>query len=164
MGKGGNTIVKMPIKGLIEQLNKALADEWLAYYQYWIGAKVIEGAASQRIAEELEEHAKEELDHASKLVDRIVSLGGTPVLSPDEWYKKTNCGYLAPKDPSSLPIIEQNLKGERCAIAIYDKILKMTHGKDPITYHLIAEILEDEIEHEDDLERLLKTVQDVYKH
>jgi bacterioferritin len=34
---------------------------------------------------ELELHATEELTHAQLLVGRIVQLGGTPVLSPDEW-------------------------------------------------------------------------------
>jgi hypothetical protein len=33
---------QMGIK-LLNLLNKALADEWLAYYQYWIGAKVVKG-------------------------------------------------------------------------------------------------------------------------
>jgi len=40
MGTKGREIVGMDIDKLIELLNKALADEWLAYYQYWVGAKV----------------------------------------------------------------------------------------------------------------------------
>ena len=28
---------KLDVESLISQLNAALAEEWLAYYQYWIG-------------------------------------------------------------------------------------------------------------------------------
>ncbi len=33
MGQKGREIVKMNVDELIDMLNKALADEWLAYYQ-----------------------------------------------------------------------------------------------------------------------------------
>jgi len=36
MGTVGIKIVGMDVKELIKRLNKALADEWLAYYQYWV--------------------------------------------------------------------------------------------------------------------------------
>jgi bacterioferritin len=39
MGQKGREIVKMDVDKLINMLNKALSDEWLAYDQYWIGAK-----------------------------------------------------------------------------------------------------------------------------
>ena len=35
---------KLDVQSLIAQLNAALAEEWLAYYQYWVGAFVVEGA------------------------------------------------------------------------------------------------------------------------
>ena len=35
---------KLSVKHIIEVLNKALAEEWLAFYQYWIGATVMKGA------------------------------------------------------------------------------------------------------------------------
>ena len=31
---------KLDVESLISQLNAALAEEWLAYYQYWVGALV----------------------------------------------------------------------------------------------------------------------------
>ena len=43
MAEIGRSIVKMDVEELLNLLNKALADEWLAYYQYWIGAKVVKG-------------------------------------------------------------------------------------------------------------------------
>jgi bacterioferritin len=51
-------------------------------------------------------------------------------------------------------LLAQNIQGERCAIEVYGKLLNMVAGKDPITEHLVREILEDELEHEQDLEDL----------
>lgn len=159
MGTKGKEIVSLDVNNLIEVLNKALADEWLAYYQYWIGAKVVKGIKREAIVSELEEHANEELKHANMLADRILQLGGTPVLKPEEWYNLTNCGYDAPESSDSKTILEQNIKGERCAIAVYNNLLTLTKEKDPITYNIVLEILKDEVEHEDDLQNILEDLQ-----
>ncbi len=151
MAQIGRSIVRMDVDELLTLLNKALADEWLAYYQYWIGAKVVKGPMKDAVIAELELHATEELTHAQLLVTRIVQLGGTPVLSPDEWTKITNCGYDAPEDPFVSVILDQNIKGEQCAINVYNKLLTVTREADPITYNIILQILTDEVEHEEDL-------------
>ena len=157
MGTVGRKIVKdLDLDELIKLLNKALADEWLAYYQYWIGAKVIEGPMSGAVIGELEEHAGDELRHAGMLVERIVQLGGTPLLKPEDWYKETNCGYEVPDDFFVKKILEQNIKGEQCAIETYQKLVDLTAGKDVVTYNIVVEILEDEVEHEEDLEVILE--------
>ncbi|HOH31542.1 MAG TPA: ferritin, partial [Candidatus Hydrogenedentes bacterium] len=38
MGSKGREILGMDVDKVLDLLNKAYADEWLAYYQYWIGA------------------------------------------------------------------------------------------------------------------------------
>ncbi|MBP8718373.1 MAG: ferritin-like domain-containing protein [Candidatus Atribacteria bacterium] len=159
MGTKGREIVGMDVNQIVEELNKALADEWLAYYQYWIGAKVAKGPMRGAVVAELEEHANEELEHAGQLVERILQLGGTPVLSPEDWYKVTNCGYNVPREPKVKKLLEQNIQGEQCAIEVYQKLSKMLKDKDSITYQLVLEILEDEVEHEEDLEALLEDLE-----
>ncbi|MFA5260058.1 MAG: ferritin-like domain-containing protein, partial [Candidatus Omnitrophota bacterium] len=99
MGTKGREIVGVDIKKLVELLNKALADEWLAYYQYWAGSKVAVGRMRGIVAEELAEHANEELEHANKLADRIIQLGGSPLLNPAQWNKECNCGYDETSNP-----------------------------------------------------------------
>jgi bacterioferritin len=146
---------------LLAHLNKAYADEWLAYYQYWLGAKVATGLCRDAIAKELAEHAEEELKHADMLAERILQLGGTPILEPKDWYKVTNCGYTAPKNPNVCVLLDQNIKGEQCAISIYHGLLKYTKDKDPVTYNLILKILEEEVEHEEDLENFKKDIKTV---
>lgn len=155
MGTKGREMVSMDVSELIELLNKAFADEWLAYYQYWVGAKVVKGPMRGQVTSELEEHAGEELEHAQMLIERITQLGGTPILNPEDWYRMTNCGYDVPTDPFVVPVLEQNIKGEQCAIEVYNKLLEITKDKDPVTYHMALEILEDEVEHEEDLQAIL---------
>lgn len=159
MGSKGLSLVKMDVNELIKLLNQALADEWLAYYQYWIGAKVVRGAMKDAAVAELEEHASDELRHAGMLVDRISQLGGTPIVEPKEWYELTNCGYDAPTDPAVMKILAQNVKGEQCAIDVYSKIAELTKEKDEITHQIVLEILKDEIEHEDDLQTLMEDIE-----
>ncbi|MBD3363560.1 ferritin [Candidatus Dojkabacteria bacterium] len=155
MGTKGAELVNLDLDKLFEKLNKALADEWLAYYQYWVGAKVAEGRMRGFVAEELNEHAQEELEHANMLVERITQLGGTPILNPSEWMDKTNCGYEEPSDFNTKKLLQQNIKGEQCAIKVYKELLEFVRGKDDITFRMLLEILEDEVEHEDELENIL---------
>lgn len=159
----GREILKLDVDELVKLLNKALADEWLAYYQYWVGAKVAVGPMRTAVASELEEHAKEELKHAEMLTNRILQLGGTPLLSPQDWYKETNCGYEAPEDPYVKTLLKQNIKGEQCAIEVYNKLIEFTKDKDPVTCRMLVEILEDEIEHEFELQSLLEDMEKVGK-
>jgi bacterioferritin len=142
-------------------LNKALADEWLAYYQYWVGSKVIAGPMKGEVETELIEHANDELRHADMLAERIIQLDGTPVLNPKEWYEKTNCGYAPPKDPYVMEIINQNIDAERCAIDVYNDMMKITRETDPITYQMAYEILKDELDHEQDLEDLKDDIEKI---
>lgn len=158
MGNKAIEIVDMNVKKLIELLNKAYADEWLAHYQYWIGAKIVKGPMRGVATRELEEHAKEEYEHAEMLAERIIQLGGTPLINPKAWYEETNCGYDDPLDPNVKKIVEQNLEGERCAIDVYKDLLETIDEKDRITYNLILEILDDELEHEEDLQSILEDI------
>jgi len=159
MGTKGRALVGEHADKIIELLNKALSDEWLAYYQYWIGSKVVKGPMKDAVITELTEHANDELRHADMLVARILELGGTPVLSPEEWLKITNCGYDKPDDPVVKKVLEQNIKGEQCAIEVYNSLLKFTRDIDPVTYNIVLQILTDEVEHEEDLQALLEDLE-----
>ncbi len=116
MGEMAQRISKVENKEeLLKLLNCAFAEEWLAYYQYWVGAKVAEGMERPKVAAEFMEHADEELKHADWLIDRIIQLGGTPILDPEEWKKQAQCKYEAPANPDTKVLVSQNLTAERCA-------------------------------------------------
>ena len=99
---------KLDVESLIAQLNAALAEEWLAYYQYWVGALVVEGAMRADVQGEFEEHAEEERRHAQLLADRIIELEGVPVLDPKQCsagvrlcqFAERQCSFRTLRNPS----------------------------------------------------------------
>ena len=152
MGKKGIEILGVDVDELIQMLNEALCEEWLAYYQYWVGARMMEGPMRSEIEPELLLHATQELNHATLVVDRIIQLGGTPVLTPADWMKLSKCEYEVPSDPYVMAILNQNLNGERCAINRYKGLADFTNGKDHTTHQMVTTILNEELEHEQDIE------------
>ena len=154
MGTRGTEIVGMDVNELLRLLNAAYASEWLAYYQYWLGAKVLKGPMKDAVAAELNLHASEELNHALLLAGRILQLGGTPVPSPLQWFELSPCKYDAPLDPFVGVILDQNIDGEQCAISTYKHLMDVTKDKDMVTYNLALTILTQEVEHEEDLQSL----------
>jgi bacterioferritin len=159
MGKKAVDILQIDVQRLIELLNAALSEEWLAYYQYWIGSRLMEGPMRSEIEPELLLHATQEFNHATLIVSRIIQLGGTPVLHPREWFSLARCEYEAPTDPYVEVILEQNLKGERCAIQRYKELADFTNGKDHTTHQMVTTILGEELEHENDIEEWLTDLQ-----
>ncbi len=161
MAVRGNSIIKgIEVSEVITLLNKAYADEWLAYYQYFIEAKVIKGIMKDAAIAELDQHATDELRHANLIAERILQLGGTPLLNPKEWFTHTNCGYEEPKNFDVVAILEDSIKGEQCAITTYANIADIVKDKDIVTYDIVSQILADEVEHEEDLQALHDDISD----
>jgi bacterioferritin len=156
MGTQARKSIKMDVEEVIAMLNKALADEWLAVYQYWAGAKIAKGPMRVAVVPELEEHMADELKHANILAERIVQLGGIPILHPSNLMKFAGCAYAEPTNPNTIELLKQNIKGEQCAIQYYYEIMDKVRGKDPVTHNTILEILKDELEHEHDLQAFLE--------
>jgi bacterioferritin len=154
MGTSGRQIVGKNVEKIIEQLRKAYCDEWMAHYQYWVGAKVARGPMKDAVIAELVQHAADEMRHATLVADRLVQLGATLILEPKDWYQFASCGYDAPVDHYVKKILEQNIKGEQCAIRFYSDLANLTRDTDPVTYNMATLILQDEVMHEEDLQSL----------
>ena len=67
---------------LIDLLNQDLAREYQAIIAYVVYSQTLKGAAYMNIAEELETHASEELQHALIISEQIDYLGGKPTVAP----------------------------------------------------------------------------------
>jgi bacterioferritin len=67
---------------LVGLLNEDLAREYQAIIAYVVYSQVLKGAQYMTIAEELEKHAKQELDHALVIAKQIDYLGGMPTVTP----------------------------------------------------------------------------------
>jgi bacterioferritin len=72
------------IRALINALNDDLAREYQAIIAYTVYSNVLKGAQWMKIAEELQLHAAEELQHAMIIADQIDYLGGMPTTKPKE--------------------------------------------------------------------------------
>lgn len=158
MGKQARAIADLSLKDLVKDLNKAYADEWLAYYLYWYMAQIVSGRAYEDIKEMLEKLAKDELEHATELADLILKLGDAPIANPMELEKNANSPYLMPpKNTADINrIIRIVAEAEAGAIEVYHKIAKKTFGKDHVTYQLVTHILSEEVDHEEIFENLLE--------
>ncbi len=67
---------------LIELLNQDLSREYQAIIAYVVYSQVLKGAQYMNIADELENHAREELQHALIIAKQIDYLGGMPSVTP----------------------------------------------------------------------------------
>ncbi|WP_455284474.1 ferritin-like domain-containing protein [[Eubacterium] cellulosolvens] len=160
MGKVSTEIADLNVKELVGELNRALADEWFAIYQYWYGSLAPEQIMSPVVMEAIKKALEDEKEHAEELASRILELEGLPIRNPNDWGKMAHCKYLEPpEDLTDLKrFLADALEGERCAMRAYNEIAKMTFGKDHVTYQLIAHILAEEAEHEEMFEDLLQNL------
>jgi len=135
----------MDRKKLIDELNYALTTEYQAYIQYLSHAEIQKGFDGEAVRELLTHISEEELKHAKILRERIVALGGTPSMD------------IAPRKKAVAPkeVLKLNIGEETEAIEIYTRILKMIGDDDVMLQHEIRHILKDEIEHKEELMRLL---------
>lgn len=67
---------------LIQLLNEDLSREYQAIIAYVVYSQVIKGAQYMSVAEELEKHAAQELQHALIISQQIDYLGGMPSVTP----------------------------------------------------------------------------------
>ena len=131
---------------IAKSLNEALAQEHACNIRYNTHAAVITGPYAEAVANRLKEIAKDEQEHADKLRDRIIALGGVPTMDVAK-------EELIPAKTLK-EIIAINLKEEAKAINLYQSIFKMIDRDDVILYEAIEEIIEDEQEHREELSRL----------
>ena len=131
---------------VLKMLNEALAQEHACQIRYLTHAAVLTGPYAEVVAKQLKEIAEDEKTHAIQLRDRITALGGTPTM---EIASKELIHAKALKE-----ILQVNLKEEEGAIKLYRSILDVVGHEGEILFETIEDILKDEQEHKEQLERL----------
>jgi bacterioferritin len=157
MGKKGKEIVKANVVDVVKDLNASYCDEWLAHYQYWLTARWIRGIDADTLRSVLEKQSADELGHAGKLAERIIQLGGQPVMNPAQLLQKAGCGYKEPPaDPTDLKkVIQDVLDAEACAIDYYNKMTEKYRSTDIVTHEIFEDLLKDEVDDEEEWEKFL---------
>lgn len=139
---------------ILRLLNESLATEWVCTLRYKRHYYMASGIKASVAAEEFLEHANQEQEHADKLAERIVQLGGEPDLNPDNLSKNSHAQYVAGKDLKEMVL--EDLVAERIAIDSYREIIRFIGDSDPTTRRIFEDILAQEEEHADDMADLLK--------
>ncbi len=137
-------------KKVIEYLNDALRSELTAVSQYWLHYRMQEDWGLGHMAKKSREESIEEMNHADKLISRILFLGGHP-----------NLQKLDPLRIGQTPkeTLECDLAAEHGARDLYMKGRKHCEEVgDFVTKNLFEELLTDEEGHIDFLETQLELV------
>ncbi|WP_055566113.1 MULTISPECIES: bacterioferritin [Streptomyces] len=137
-------------------LNEALATEIVCTLRYKRHYYTASGLYSEPVAAEFLEHAQQEQEHADKLAQRIVQLGGEPDFDPDTLTSRSHAEYDASTD--LIEMIKEDLVAERVAVAAYTEIAQWLGEGDPTTRRVFEELLAQEEEHADDLRGLLERI------
>jgi bacterioferritin len=139
---------------VLQLLNEALATELVCVLRYRHDYFMARGLKAKVAAAELLEHSRQELEHADKLAERIVQLGGEPNFDPAGLLERSHSEYRLGSGLKE--IIRENLVAERIAIDSYREMAQYVGDDDPTTRRMLEEILAVEEEHADDLADLLR--------
>ena len=157
MGTVGRQILKLDTEALVEELNRGIAAELSDAFRYLLLSKMVTGPRSQELGDMFSRMSASEWSHMGGLVERVIQLGGRPMVRPamSEAY-----GYAPyhepPPDCSDVSrIIEETLPGERAAIQYWQALFERTQHDDPVTAALASSALADEVRDEDNLERVM---------
>ena len=134
-------------KDVIDILNEALKHELGAVNQYWLHYRMLDNWGVHKLAEYERKESIEEMQHADKLVARIIFLEGHP-----------NLQYIAPLiiGQNIKEVLESDLKGEYLARDLYTRARDICRqNEDLVSMALFEELLADEEGHIDFLETQL---------
>ena len=138
---------------VIEYLNRALRSELTAVNQYWLHYRLLENWGYNDLATKWRKESIEEMEHADKLVRRIVFLDGFP-----------NMQVLDPLriGQNVREVLDCDLATEMAARALYEEAATHCHGvRDYVSRDLFEELMKDEEAHIDFLETQLHLVGDL---
>ncbi|MBA1190091.1 bacterioferritin [Pseudomonas entomophila] len=139
---------------ILRLLNESLATELVCTLRYKRHYFMASGIKASIAAEEFLEHANQEAEHADRLAERIVQLGGEPDFNPDNLSRNSHAQYVAGNTLREMVL--EDLVAERIAIDSYREIIKYIGDKDPTTRRIYEDILAQEEEHADDMSDILE--------
>jgi bacterioferritin len=138
---------------VIKLLNDALATEYVCVLRYMRHYHMASGMLADSVKAEFLEHAKQEQEHADKIAERIVQLGGEPDLNPDTLTRRSHAEYQEGKDLRDM--VKEDLIAERIAIDSYREMINYIGDRDTTTKRILESILAQEEEHADEFADLL---------
>jgi bacterioferritin len=131
---------------IITGLNGDLAREYKAIIQYVVFSSTLKGAEYGDIAQQLKEHASQELAHALEVAKQIDYLGGDPTMKGEE----------AQYSQDSKTMLEIDLRAEQETIKNYRERIRQAEGAGEFALsETLRSIIVQEQDHEIDLKDAL---------
>ncbi|WP_324749512.1 bacterioferritin [Sphingomonas sp. LY54] len=136
---------------VLEFLNEALKNELTAVNQYWLHYRMLDNWGVSRLAAYEREESIDEMKHADRLSERILFLEGLPNF---QMLGRLRVGENVEE------VLRSDLELEREAcIQLRNAIEYCESKRDYVSRDLFAEILANEEEHVDNLEKQLEMIQ-----
>jgi bacterioferritin len=135
---------------VIDYLNKALRHELTAVNQYWLHYRLLGNWGYKVLAKQWRKESIEEMQHADKLIERIIFLDGIPNMQTLE---SLHIGKTVKE------VLDRDLQAEMEARTLYEEAATYCHSaKDYVTRELFEQLMRDEEHHIDFLETQLDLV------
>lgn len=140
-------------KKVIDVLNQVLRKELTGINQYFVHAKMCENWGYDRLHKHIRKESIEEMQHADRIIERILFLEGTPNISS---YDKVMVGADVKQQ------LDNDLALEAAALVVlHDAIKTCVEAADDASRELLEHILVDEEEHVDWIESQLHQIKEV---
>src|SRR5688572_29914414 len=137
---------------VIAQLNKALKEELTAINQYFLHAEMCHNWGYHRLGAYIKKQSIDEMKHAEKLMERLLSLDATPQME-----------YMALHFGANVRAqLEADLKLEENAVEMYNAAIRISRDAgDDASRELFSLLLKDEEEHVDWLEMQMHQIKEI---
>lgn len=136
---------------ILDGLNEIMSTEYTSMIQLMQHSFLMQGADRYTFADLLRDHAKDTVDHARELGDKIVSLGGVPSVQIGEVRQSTD----------TTEMLRQDLEQHRAAVAKIDEMVAKADERKIVALRVLLENMSlEETQFLEELEKALsmKTV------
>lgn len=134
---------------VIKKLNEALERELNEVVRYLHQSFLVFGPNRKPIVEHFRENSRESMEHAIRLGEKIVSLGGDPIVKLLEIYE--------PKRLTTEQMLANDLKHETEALNGYKALLPLVQD-DLALSGMVSRLIEEETEHVEEMGKMVKGI------
>jgi bacterioferritin len=141
---------------IIEMLQTAYNNEYLAWLAYQRGKHLIFGPSRNNVISHFEEHAAEELDHSNYIAERLTALGHVPALDM-QVLERANGEMISTQEWLEFVVL---LEGE--AVQLYAEMLQLLENH-PDMRNVLEGYVSTEQHHFEDFEKMLRNMPQLIK-
>lgn len=137
----------MDKKKVLDALNLDLEHEMSAMIRYLHHSYIVTGPLRGSLAELFRTMATDSMNHAIKLGEKIVALGGHPSVKIQEIYE--------PGEQTIEEMLQENVEAEKMHLELYENQLALVEDNTPLRL-MFEQVIVDEAKHIEELEMYLR--------